>query len=189
MLKHLALLLIISLAPLHAQKQQVEKEVCQVYFSPEDHLADRLIECINQENKSIMVAVYAFSHKKIAEALCAAKARGVEVEVIIDPYSLNFTASLDKMAEAGIPISIWDPLQSSARRVNGALMHDKFCLFGDKFVWTGSFNFTHKADNANQENAIVIHDKAIVKKFKKQFQILKERGCRAYPVRSRIKDR
>lgn len=170
------------------ESNQAEKQVCEVFFSPEDHLADKLVDLIDKEEKSIAIAVYAFTHKKIASALCAAKERGVQVELVIDPYSLNFASSLDKMAEVGIPIWIWDPLLASEKKVSGALMHDKFCLFGEGAVWTGSFNFTHKADSANQENALVIHDKAIAKKFKKQFNTLKARGCRPYPTRAKKPD-
>ncbi len=151
----------------------------QVFFSPEDHLADRLISLIEKEESSIAVAAYAFSHWKIAKALCDAKERGVKVEVVVDPFSLKFSSILKKLTKSEIPIWVWDPLSSST---GSSLMHDKFCLFGEKAVWTGSFNFTYYADHSNRENAILLNDPQIVKKFKAHFENLKKTGCKRYKI-------
>jgi phosphatidylserine/phosphatidylglycerophosphate/cardiolipin synthase-like enzyme len=155
---------------------------CEVFFSPDDHVASRLISLIDAEKESLAVAAYAFSHSKIATALCSAHARGVKVEVIVDPYSLTFSSVLKKMTKAGIPVWIWKGEKTAA------LMHDKFCLFGDRAIWTGSFNFTNRADAANQENAILIHDKEIAKKFKLQFQKIRDSGCKKFVLESSNKD-
>ena len=185
MLRWLLFLIFVGFVPLQAAKAAGEGNVCEVLFSPDDHLADRLITLIEAEEKSIVIASYAFSHSLIAKALCAAKERGVQIELIVDPFSLNFSSALNKMARAGIPILVWSPPPSSTKDERSSLMHDKFCIFGDKIVWTGSFNLTHKADHSNQENALIIHDKALVKKYKKQFQLLKDRGCRLYQLRDK----
>ena len=153
----------------------------QVFFSPEDHLADRLISLIEKEENSIAVAAYAFSHWKIAKALCDAKERGVKVEVVVDPFSLKFSSILKKLTKSKIPIWVWDPSTSST---GTALMHDKFCLFGESSVWTGSFNFTYYADHSNRENALFLNDAQIVKKFKAHFENLKKTGCKKYKAPS-----
>ncbi len=183
--RYLLLLLLVCFVPLHAAKAAGEKNACEVLFSPDDHLAERLISLIDEEEKSIFIASYAFSHTKIALALCEAKKRGVQIELIVDPFSLNFSSALNKMAQANIPILVWSPPPSSTKDERSSLMHDKFCLFGDKILWTGSFNLTHKADHSNQENALIIQDRALVKKYKKQFQLLKDRGCRLYQLRDK----
>lgn len=159
---------------------------CQVYFSPDDSVAQKLVALIEQEKESLCVAAYAFSHGKIAQALIDAKDRGVKVEVIVDPYTLSFPTQMKKMHKAGIDIWVWDPPVKGNKRP--PLMHDKFCLFGEKAVWTGSFNFTYTADVANQENALLIQDEKIAKVFKKQFQKIKEQGCREYQVKEEKKE-
>lgn len=156
-----------------------DKESSRVYFSPEDHLADKLIAFIQEEEKTIRVAAYAFSHWKIAKALCEAKERGVDVEIIVDPFSLQFSSTLKKMAKAKIPIWIWDPAPRDKQKKQ-PLMHDKFCVFGDRAVWTGSFNFTYYADRSNRENALFLPNKEIAKKFYSQFDLLKASGCRPW---------
>ncbi len=178
------LVFLLSLSSLQAAKNTEEKS-CEVLFSPDDHLAERLIKLIENENKIIQIATYAFSHTDIAKALCKAKKRGAQIELIVDPFSLSFSSALNKMAQADIPILVWSPPPSSVKDERSSIMHDKFCIFGDSIVWTGSFNLTHKADHSNQENALIIYDKTIVKKYKKQFQLLKDRGCRLYELRNK----
>ncbi|MFI5334217.1 MAG: phospholipase D-like domain-containing protein [Chlamydiales bacterium] len=173
----LSILLLVSPA---AFAERAEIPV-QVFFSPEDHLADQLIGLIEQEASSIGVAAYAFTHWKIAKALCAAKERGVNVEIIIDPFSLKFSSIIKKLAKSEIPIWVWDPTGSSTEP---ALMHDKFCVFGENVVWTGSFNFTYSADHFNRENALLIKNPDMAKKFKVQFQALKQ-GCKKYKEKAK----
>jgi phosphatidylserine/phosphatidylglycerophosphate/cardiolipin synthase-like enzyme len=163
-------------APLSAETVKEETR-CQVYFSPDDHVADHLIDLIHKEEKSIEIAAYAFSHSRIATALIDAKKRGVLVEVVVDPFSLKFSSLLNRMVKVGIPVWVWKHEQNQEKYP--PIMHDKFCLFGGKSIWTGSFNFTYHADTMNRENAIYIQDKALAKKFHKQFEKIKS-GAAVY---------
>jgi phosphatidylserine/phosphatidylglycerophosphate/cardiolipin synthase-like enzyme len=147
-----------------------------VYFSPDDQLDKRLIEQINKETQSIHVCVYTFSHRAIADALVEAKQRGVEVEVIVDRFSVKTTASLQRLFDAGIPVHVWDPDRLKRKVAHRPLMHNKFCVFSDK-VWTGSFNFTYEASKIHQENALILRDAALVSAYKGQFFTIKLRSC------------
>lgn len=163
----------------------VREPACAVYFSPEDGLAEKLIERIHAEKQSICAAVYCLMHAGIAKALNEAKERGVDVEVIVDRYSIKARSPVAKMVEKGVPVYVWNPADNPAQSgKKGArrksLMHDKFCIFGNHTVWTGSFNFTREASIANRENAVVLADRAIAESFLKEFQAIKEGGCCPY---------
>lgn len=170
-MKKLFLLLFVCLAALHSS------ELSQIYFSPKDHIADRLIALIEQERTSLQIAVYCFTHREIAQALVDAKMRGVAVEVIIDPYSIKANIPVDKMLEVGIPVYVWALPSKSMRK---PIMHHKFCVFGDGLLWTGSFNFTYQANKANQENVIVIDTPEVIQRYKDQFEALKRGPCMRY---------
>ncbi len=148
-----------------------------VYFSPEDSLEKRLIELIDDENKSIYIAIYCLTHREIGEALIRAKKRGVDVQVIVDKYSVKMRSPLAKMVDAGIFVSVWDSQSAGHKNKERALMHNKFCVFGSESVWTGSFNFTYRASRVHQENVVVLRNQEIVAEFKKQFSNIKLRGC------------
>jgi phosphatidylserine/phosphatidylglycerophosphate/cardiolipin synthase-like enzyme len=150
----------------------------QVYFSPEDHLADHLLELINKEEKSIRVAIYGFTHYRIATALINAKKRGVKVEVLIDPFSIGTKTPIKRLVDAGIAVHVFSP--KNVPEGKHPLLHDKFCVFGETLVWTGSFNFTYSADTQHQENAVLIDDKEIVERFSKKFASIKRNSCVSY---------
>jgi phosphatidylserine/phosphatidylglycerophosphate/cardiolipin synthase-like enzyme len=161
-----------------ASVQGAQATKCQLYFSPEDHLADKLIALIDQESKTIYIAVYCFTHKGIVQALIRAKERGVKVEVIVDPFTLKPGVAISQLHKAHIPVFVWNPPASKKKRQ--PLMHDKFCVFGTRAVWTGSFNFTNDANLAHQENAVVIESQELAGRFQHQFHTLKHRGCKPY---------
>ncbi len=154
----------------------------QVLFSPEDHIADQLISLIEKEKKSIRAAVYCLMHRGICNALIDAHKRGVNVEVIVDPYSVKSRSPVNKMGAAQIPVFVWDPptLESKkGRKTNKRkpLMHDKFCVLGEATVWTGSFNFTFEATNSNRENVIVLESSEVARSYLEEFKRLKKQGC------------
>lgn len=156
---------------------------CEVYFSPQDQVAQKLIDLIDQETTSIKVAIYSMTHTGITKALIRAQERGVDLQVIVDPFSVKIRSSVNQLADADVPLFVWDQNlqmkgQQSNRRQRRALMHDKFCLLGDRVVWTGSFNFTHDAAMRHQENVVTIESRAIAAKYKAQFDQMKLYECR-----------
>jgi len=153
---------------------------CKVYFSPKDQLAERIIDLIDGENKSIKIAIYSMTHMGIAKALERARQRKVAVEVLVDPFSVKVQSSIHRLLEAKIPLFVWDQgIRMGARR-RKALMHDKFCVFGDHTVWTGSFNFTNDANLRHQENAVAMKSKEIAQNYLTQFAHMKLYESRPY---------
>lgn len=155
----------------------------EVYFSPDEQVAERLIELIDQEQVSIRSAVYCLMYAEIAKALQRASQRGVAVEVIVDPFSVKTRSPLQGMERKGVSIYVWDPEmlpRSDRATYRPPLMHDKFCVFGDHTVWTGSYNFTRQASLANRENVVILHDSAIARRYLIEYQKIKKEGCRPY---------
>lgn len=175
----MAVLLLCSMQQVRA----FDETHCEAYFSPRDHLAERLIQLIDKEQKSVQVAIYCLTHTGIANALIRAKERGVRVEVVVDPYSIKVRSPLKKLVAAEVPLYVWEPkrLLSMGRSAERRpLMHDKFCLLGDHTVWTGSFNFTYDANLSHQENVLIVEDLDIAKKFREEFTTIKQLGCQSY---------
>ena len=166
-------------------RESIKAGSYQIYFSPDDALADRLIDLIDEEDKSIFAAVYCLMHPGIVKALQRAKERGVEVEVLVDPFSVKARSPLKRLVQSGVTVFVWDPLsknhqESSKKSSRRSLMHDKFCLFGRGIVWTGSFNFTREAHFSNCENAIVLRDLEAYQRYYREYQEIKKSGCRSH---------
>lgn len=160
-----------------------ESATCEVYFSPRDHVTDRLIALIDQETKSIKMAIYSITNTRVVRALERAHNRGVHVEVVVDPYSVKAKSPLLHLVKSKVPLYVWDPPISYTAKTGKpvkALMHDKFSIFGSRLVWTGSFNFTYTADAHNEENVLTVDNEGIARKYLDHFNEIKIRGCRPF---------
>lgn len=169
-------LFVLSASPTH--KWEFPPEVT-VFFSPGGHLAKELTKEIDQEMEEVAIAAYCLSHKTIFGALERALSRKVRVTALIDPFSLIKQELLMNLAKAGARIFVWDPKQKNGDRKKGApqgLMHHKFCVLGKSKVWTGSFNFTHPADQRHQENALLLVDSKTAPLYRAQLDKMIDLG-------------
>ena len=127
----------------------------------------RLIEKINAAQTSIHIASFEFDLTPVAEALIAAHERGVDVRWVTDD---EFGIEADEepghgqfalMEDAGIEI------RSDTR---SALMHNKFWIFDNELVWTGSTNITANGIFKQDNNTIVIQSDALAAIYEREFQ-------------------
>ena len=134
------------------------------YFSPDTGAASVLIGFIDNCSSTIDVAIYAITHDDIAEALCRAHRRGVEVRVLVDKLQARSKYSDDeKLLLEGI--SLKEDATSGA-------MHNKFIIGDRRAIVTGSFNWTKNADERNAENFVIIRLQYVIKEFRREFNRL-----------------
>jgi phosphatidylserine/phosphatidylglycerophosphate/cardiolipin synthase-like enzyme len=125
----------------------------QVAFTPGDDAGALVVAAILKARRQILVQAYSFTHKDIAEALVAAKRRGVEVLLIADRQQAETlqTSLVAWLANQGVPV--W---------IDGdhAAAHNKVMVLDagtpQATLITGSFNFTHAAQFRNAENLLVL---------------------------------
>jgi phosphatidylserine/phosphatidylglycerophosphate/cardiolipin synthase-like enzyme len=127
----------------------------------------RLIEKINAAQASIHIASFEFDLTPVAEALIAAKQRGVDVLwVTDDEHGLEADEEPDRgqfamLQEAGIEV------RSDTR---SALMHNKFWIFDGQIVWTGSTNVTENGIFEQDNNTVVIQSPELATIYEREFQ-------------------
>ena len=137
-----------------------------VYFSPDGGIRQHLVRTIQQSRQYIDIAVYQFTSTELASALVAAKDRGVRIRILTDREKVESDGpALRKLRSAGIAIR-------SLGVVKQRLMHDKFAVFDDRVVATGSYNWTQSAERANYENLVLLDDPKVVAQFEREFQRL-----------------
>jgi phosphatidylserine/phosphatidylglycerophosphate/cardiolipin synthase-like enzyme len=106
----------------------------------------------------------------VAEALIAARNRGVDVKWVTDDENgLEYDAQPGRgqfslMAVAGIE------LKDDAGR--SALMHNKFWIFDGQIVWTGSTNISRNGIFKQNNNVLVIRSPEVAYIFEREFQEL-----------------
>lgn len=120
----------------------------QVYFSPHGGCTEAVVRAISGAKKDIRVQAYGFTSLPIANALIAAKRRGVDIRVDLDRSNRSAPSSKAAVLKsAGIRV-LYDSAHSIA--------HSKVMVIDSRIVITGSFNFTKAAENSNLENELVI---------------------------------
>lgn len=139
----------------------------EAYFSPRGGCTDAIVRLIKGSNRSIDVAIYSFTSKKIAKALIDAHDRGVKVRVIIDEGNGKSRFCVGPLLEkAGIEVRY-------KKGSGGGLMHNKYAIYDGKILSTGSFNWTGSAEKRNDENLVIIrNDPKLVEAFQKNFNKL-----------------
>ncbi len=126
-------------------------------FTPGQDCTHQITDHITKAKYSILVQAYGFSSRDIADALIAAKNRGVKVEVILDKSQRSQKYSLlHYIVDAGIPVWI---------DTKPAIAHNKVMIIDEKEVITGSFNFTDAAQKRNAENVVFISDNKLAKEY------------------------
>lgn len=186
MLKIRHFLLLSFLASMHSPSL-TSKDL--VYFSPDDHPTEKLINLIDNARDSIRAAVYMITDTKIATALINAKKRGVNIEIVIDRSSFDGSWGKGKyLNENNIRLFVFGLNAKPRTRFPSALMHNKFALI-DNQLWNGSFNWTRNANKNNQENVILTDNRDLYKRFQKHFDILKNRSTAIVAKRKINRDR
>jgi phosphatidylserine/phosphatidylglycerophosphate/cardiolipin synthase-like enzyme len=134
----------------------------EVFFSPKGGCTEAVVREISAARHEVLVQAYSFSSKPIAEALVAAKTRGVQVTVLLDKSNESEQYSdLPLFVEQGLAPMI---------DAHHAIAHNKVMVIDKGTVLTGSFNFTHQAEAENAENLLVIKgNSALAKSYRDHF--------------------
>ncbi|RME49380.1 MAG: hypothetical protein D6795_11720, partial [Deltaproteobacteria bacterium] len=149
----------------------------QVHFTdPEDERAGEailslLLDRIEGAQETIDIAAFEFDLPRVAEALIAARRRGVTIRWVTDDVH-------GILADRQAPDPLFPRLQEAgvAIRDDGraGLMHDKFLVFDGKAVWTGSLNLTRRGLFRNDNNVVLLDAKEVAEIFTREFTELWE---------------
>lgn len=136
-------------------------------------MCKEILNNINSAQKSIDIAIYGYSSvPKIEAAIKQAKARGVKIRLVydIDSKNQNIYPNTDDLVKI-IEYSTND----KNSKEKSAIMHNKFYIFDNKIVITGSANLSHTDMSDFNSNAIiVINSPKIAGIYEKEFNQLFE---------------
>ncbi len=122
-----------------------------VYFSPNGGAERAVVDEIRAAKQRILVQAYSFTSPPIYRALAEAKARGVDVRVLVDKeaQSADFRG-------AGARYDMQRGVQVAVDEIAGkGIAHNKVIVIDGGTVITGSFNFSRQAETTNAENLVV----------------------------------
>lgn len=112
--------------------------------------------------RTLDIAAYEWNSPPLTQAVLRAHLRGVRVRIVTDDRDglQDEATTLDELQAAGIPIV------TDGRR---ALMHNKFMIFDESSVLTGSWNYTLNDTYRNNNNAVWLRSRQAVRNFQAEF--------------------
>lgn len=136
----------------------------EVYFSPDDGVAARLVELLDGAQESIYFLAYSFTSNDLGEAMRARADAGVTVAGVMDDSQVesNTGTEFDPFQQAGLDVRL-DGNESG-------LMHHKVIIIDESIVITGSYNFSTSAEERNDENVFIIFNSDVAAVFMDEFQ-------------------
>ena len=137
----------------------------EVYFSPEDGAAVRLVDLVQAAQESVYFLAYSFTQDELAEALLERSQAGVNVSGVMEARQVesNTGSDYELFRDAGLDVRLDG---------NPNNMHHKVLIIDGRTVVTGSYNFSRSAEERNDENTLVIHNPEIAALFLGEFQRL-----------------
>jgi hypothetical protein len=139
-----------------------DKDWIRIYFTPGKDCENNIIAQIEKAGK-IDIAVYAITNRAIVDAILAAKERGAKIRIITDRLQAAGKGSLVRELEsAGLPVRT---------NVKHKIEHNKFAVFDDREIVSGSYNWTGAASDKNSENCLFFKQPK-TKAFSERFEYL-----------------
>jgi len=135
-------------------------EFPHLIISPMD--GNEIVDLINNAEESIYAEVYIFTSDEIADAIVSARARGVDVKIIIDGNveGEKIEEIITKLKSAGVEL----------REHTLKTLHSKFAIFDGKRVLIGSHNWSKSAITRNREVSIVLESRWLADKLMDIFE-------------------
>ncbi len=135
-----------------------------------------LVALIDNAQTSIDIAAYGFDGQdEIINALRRAKQRGVRIRGVVDDYGATLykrTNSVVKefsfKTDVNVPMA-QKQFEKEFTRSKNALMHNKFVIIDEEYLWTGSTNLTNYCMTLNSNNSVVIKSKNLVRVYQDEF--------------------
>ncbi len=138
----------------------------EVYFSPSDGVASKIVNAINQANHSIFFALLTFTSSTLSNAIKSRYDAGVR----------NIKGMLDNNTDSGSQYSFLSGFAEVLIDTDKtAQLHHKYCLidpthiFSNPILITGSYNWSLSAENYNDENVVIIWDTLLVNLYLQEF--------------------
>jgi phosphatidylserine/phosphatidylglycerophosphate/cardiolipin synthase-like enzyme len=134
----------------------------EVYFSPEDGVAQHVLQRLAVAKRSIHFMAFSYTANTIADAMVAKVKAGLTVRGVFESQNAGGTGSaFSRLKQGGV-----DVFQDG----NCSILHHKVIVIDARTVITGSYNFTGSAEKDNDENLVIVDDPTLARAFLEEFQ-------------------
>lgn len=148
----------------------------QVIFTSEDPAIEpAIIPIINSATSSIRFLAFSFTDFPLADAMIQRAKQGVDVAGVFDK-----TQAGGQGAELGTFFCAGVSVRNDG---NKQFMHNKVIVVDERYVITGSLNFSTSAEESNDENVIIIDNPDIAQLYMQDFERVWNMGTDPDPAK------
>jgi phosphatidylserine/phosphatidylglycerophosphate/cardiolipin synthase-like enzyme len=135
----------------------------EIYFSPDDGVAEHLLGLLDRAEESIYFMAYSFTADNLGEAIRSRAQHGVAVAGVMEEEQVksNIGTEYDPFKQAELDVRLDG---------NFGLLHHKVFIIDRSIVVTGSYNFSASAETRNDENVVVFYSPEIAELFLAEFE-------------------
>jgi len=134
----------------------------EVYFSPDDGAAERVISLVEGAGRNVYFMAFSFTSDDIGQAVREA-GLFYPVAGVMDAGQVetNEGTEYGLFLDNGLDVRLDG---------NEGLMHHKVIIIDQEIVIFGSYNFTASAETRNDENLVIIFDAEVAARFLAEFR-------------------
>tara|TARA_Y100000310_G_scaffold345638_2_gene467580 strand:+ start:3176 stop:4144 length:969 start_codon:yes stop_codon:yes gene_type:complete len=133
------------------------------YFCPEDQCKKKVLELLETPRHTLYFMTFSFTDPHISQKIVDLS-KSIEVKGIFEKRRENMKYEQYKfLKNQGVNIK---------HDTNPHILHHKVFIIDNETIITGSFNPTRSANERNDENILIIHNKLIATKFVEEFNRL-----------------
>lgn len=152
----------------------------QVYFTPGAAGLERFLDQARAATSRVAIAKYLLNEPMVVSALCEiARSGKCHVSILTDQVMTKggpYLSALQELWDAGAAIDYTVQERS--------IMHFKAVVVDDRYVWTGSANWTPGAKDKNIEDAVLFDAPAMARHYAAYMETVR-RGGRSFAPLSR----
>lgn len=136
----------------------------ELAFAPEDGAQAKVLRWLGSADSSVQLLAFALTADPVAQALQRASSRGVRVQGVVEAGRVDSLGSdVDRLRAEGLDLRL---------DTNPGTMHHKVIVIDGETVITGSYNFTRSAEERNDENLLILIDRALAAEYGTEFERL-----------------
>lgn len=132
-----------------------------IKFTSDGTLAKNLCESIVVEQGDVLILASKFSSKMLEQCLIDINKSGRRIFLILDSkFVFSRPAKVSALSKAGV--CVYSDFDHNTA-------HNKVVISGNKFVFTGSYNFTDDSEHLNSENGVFIRSSEVNEIYRREF--------------------
>lgn len=145
----------------------------ELYFSPTDGTAQRIVEAIDAGENELAFAVLVFTENSLGTAVKEAHDRGLNVEGIIDYVEFN-GSELSFLQNNNVNVIDYQN-EDGSQWPDGPTLHHKYAIVDyaegstTPLLITGSHNWSASANSIHDENTLLIYDHTLANIYYQEF--------------------